>query len=133
MTPEEKARRLREGFDAFKRQDMAKMSEIIAADVKWHEQPGWKLGGDYNGRDDVFNRLFASVPQYWDEFGFEIHDVLSNGEHTVALANWRGKSKLTGKTYEDHVVLTAHIDDQGVVRESWSAWNTHQLQEAVGG
>ncbi len=100
--------------------------------IKWHEPPGTRLGGDYNGRDDVFGRLFAAVPQDWDEFVFDTHDILSNGEHTVALLNWSGKSKHTGKSYKDHVVFTAHIDDNGRLTESWAAWNTVQLKEALG-
>ena len=132
MTPEQKAQRMREVFDAFARQDMQKLSEIIAEDVKWHEPPGTRIGGDYNGREDVFNRLFATVPQDWDEFVFDIHEVLSNGEHTLALANWQGRSKHTGKTYHDHMVFAGHIDDQGRLREAWAAWNTVQLKEALG-
>ena len=106
--------------------------EIIADDVKWHEPPGTRIGGDYNGRDDVFNRLFSTVPRDWDEFVFDVHDVLSNGEHTVLLANWRGRSKHTGNTYHDTMVFTAHIDDQGKMREAWASWNTAQLREALG-
>ena len=133
MTPEQKAQRLRECFDAFAAGDMQKLSEIIAEDVKWHEPSGTRLGGDYNGREDVFGRLFGTVDQDWDDFVFDIHAVLSDGEHTVALSNWRGKSKHTGKTYHDRMVLTTHMDDQGRIREAWAAWNTAQLNEALGG
>ena len=132
MTPEQKAQRLREGIEAFVRQDMEKVAEVIGEDVKWHEPPGTKVGGDYNGRDDVFNRLFSTVPRDWAEFAFDVHSVLSDGEHTVALLNWQGRSKHTGKVYTDHVVLTTHMDDDGVIRESWAAWNTVQLKEALG-
>ena len=124
MTPEEKAERLREGFDTFARQDVDDLSRYLADDVTWNEPSGSRIGGDYAGRKDVAERLFATVPKDWEEFSFDIHDVLYSAEHTMVLANWQGRSRHTGNSYHDHLIFMAHVGDDGLIRDVWATWST---------
>ena len=79
----------------------------------------------------MVDHLFATVPKDWDEFTFDIHDVLYSEEHAMVLANWHGKSKHTAKIYHDHLILMAHLDDDGMIRDVWASWTTAQPPEAT--
>ena len=133
MSPEEKAQRLRDLYAAFGRRDLGAVRACFAPDAVWHEVGRDEHAGTYHGPDEILKSIVSSVPQDWSEFGVELHDVLSNGEHTVALVNWRGLSKHTGQSYSGHSVQVAHIDDEGKLAEVWVIWeDPDQLRAAHG-
>jgi uncharacterized protein len=108
---------IRRGFDAFSNGDMDVLrTEVFAPDVKYHIPGKSPFSGDYNGIDEVlgfFGRLFEYTG---GTFRVELHDVLANDEHGVALAP--GSGKRDGKTLQDNGVLVFHIKD-GKVTEVW--------------
>lgn len=127
MNPQEKAEILREAFNAFANQDVEDLSKYISEYVTWHEPSGSRIGGSYSGRNDVVERLFATIPNDWEEFTFDIHDVLYSEQHAMVLANWHGKSKHTGKAYNDRLILMAHIDNDGLVEDVWASWTAADM------
>ncbi len=79
-------------------------------------RPGPHLG-DYEGTEQVI-QYFARVFELTDgTFSLELHDVLANDEHAVALITVRGER--AGKQLADNEVLTYHIRD-GKISEVWS-------------
>lgn len=133
MSPDEKAQRLRDLYAAFGRRDIGAVRDFFADTVVWHEAGRDEHAGTYHGPDEILQRVVSTVPKDWSEFSVELHDVLSNGEHTVALVNWRGVSKHTGQAYSGHSVQVAHIDDAGKLAEVWVIWeDPEQLRAAHG-
>ena len=133
MTPTEKEDRMRQALDAISQRDRESLSDILTDDVIWIEPPGTSLGGEHHGRENVFKSVFARFWQDWDEFVYEIHEVLSKGHHTVAVARWTGRSKHTGKTYEDYTMLETHLEDDGKIHKARSyRRDPAQLKEALG-
>ena len=133
MTPAEKEQKMRQALDALSSKDLDTLSDIFAEDLIWIEPPGTSLGGEHHGRDEVFKHVFDRFWQDWEEFSYDIHEVLSKGHHTVGVARWRGQSKHTGKTYEDYTMLETHLEDDGKIHKARVyRRDPGQLKEALG-
>jgi uncharacterized protein len=108
---------VREGFAAFGRGDMdALRKQILTDDVRWHNPGRSPVSGDYEGIEQVLQYFAQVVGLTGGTFSLELHDVLANDEHAVALVTVRGER--AGKQLADNEVLTYHIRD-GKVSEVW--------------
>ena len=106
----------RKGYDAFMQGDMDTLSGLVTDDTVWHAPGNNKLSGDYRGKEEVF-ALFARLAQESNgSFKIELHDLLANDEHGVALFTARGEHQ--GRKLENNGVHVAHIRD-GKLAESW--------------
>ena len=109
---------VREGFAAFQRGDMdALQKQYWTDDIRWHIGGRSPFAGDYEGPEQVlqfFARLFELTG---GTFSIELHDVLANDEHAVALVTARGER--AGKQLTDNMVQTFHLRD-GKVSEVWT-------------
>ena len=109
---------VREGFAAFGRGDMdALRKQFFADDVRWHTPGRGPLAGDYEGTEQVL-QFFARVFEVTGgTFSFELHDVLANDEHAVALVSTRAER--AGKQLTDNLVQISHLRD-GKASEVWT-------------
>jgi ketosteroid isomerase-like protein len=108
---------VREGFAALGRGDNALRKQFFADDIRYHVPGRSPIAGDYEGAEQVL-QLFARVFELTGgTFSFELHDVLANDEHAVALVTVRAER--AGKQLTDNEVLTYHIRD-GKVSEVWA-------------
>ncbi len=107
----------RRGYDAFAKGDMATLSELIADDVVWHVQGG-PLSGTYRSREEVFGFFGRLAEETAGTFRLDVHDVLANDEHSVALCVLSA-SRGT-KSIEVPVANVAHVRD-GKITEFWGA------------
>jgi ketosteroid isomerase-like protein len=90
--------------------------QFFADDVRYHVPGRSPLAGDYEGPEQVL-QFFARVFELsGGTFSAELHDVLANDEHAVALYNVRAER--AGKQLTDNEVLIFHIRD-GKVSEAW--------------
>ena len=121
---------VREGFAAFGRGDTdALRNQIWADDVRWHVTGRTPLAGGYEGPDQVL-QFFARLFELTDgTLSLELHDVLANDEHAVALFTLRGqragKQQLT-----DNMVQTFHFLD-GKVSEAWTQPTDQYAQDEL--
>jgi ketosteroid isomerase-like protein len=108
---------IRRGFEAFSTGDMDTLrNEIFAPDVIYHVPGRSQLSGDYTGIDEVlgfFGKLFELTG---GTFRVELHDVLANNEHGIALSPATGERE--GKSLQDNGVLVFHFKD-GRTSEVW--------------
>jgi uncharacterized protein len=90
---------VREGFAAFGRGDIdALRDQYFAGDISWHFPGRSPVAGDGG------------------TLALELHDVLANDEHAVALYTTRAERE--GRRVEDNAVGTFHIHD-GKITEIW--------------
>jgi uncharacterized protein len=118
MTDHPNAELTRRGYDAFAKGDMATLSELIADDVTWHVRGAGPLSGDYNGRDQVFSLFGRLAEETAGTFRLDVHDVLANDEHAVALCTL--SASRGAKSIEVPVANASHVRD-GKITEFWSA------------
>lgn len=109
---------VREGFAAFGRGDIdALRDQYFAGDIRWHVPGRSPVAGDYDGVAQViefFGRLFELSG---GTLHLELHDVLADDEHAVALYTVRAERE--GRRLEDNTVNTFHMRD-GKVTEVWT-------------
>jgi ketosteroid isomerase-like protein len=109
---------LRKGYQAYSSGDMKTISELFADDVEWHVAGRSQLAGDYHGKDEVFGFFGKLVELSGGTARFEVHDLLANDEHGVALVT--GSASREGRDFTGKDVHTFHIRD-GKVVEFWDS------------
>ena len=120
----------RKGHEAFARNDTEFLAELFAEDTLWHSAGTGPLGGDYEGRDAVFE-LFAKLAELSEgTLQLPDDDILGSETRCVALFRMtatRGDKKLdadccevvrweNGKVAEEWVFAF----DQSTYDEFWS-------------
>ena len=109
--------RARAGYAAFAAGDMATLNDVISDDIVWHSGGNNILSGDYEGKEAVFNFFARLTQETGGTFRNEIHDMLANDDHGVALVN---QSATRGdKTLEGRSVHIFHMSD-GKMTEFWA-------------
>ena len=108
---------MRKGYEAFAKADVATLTGLFAANVVWHLPGNSQLSGEHRGRDAVF-AVFAKIAQLsGGSFSIELHDVLANDDHTVAIQ--RVTASRSGKRLDARNVEIYHLKN-GQVTEWWS-------------
>ena len=107
---------VRRGFAAFGTGDFATLSELFADDIVWHAGGRSPIAGDYTGKDKVFGLFAQLAERAGGTFRLDVHDVLANDEHVVALVKVTAERE--GKTLNDNGVQIFHVRG-GRVTESW--------------
>jgi ketosteroid isomerase-like protein len=109
---------VRQGYNAFIAGDMEWLNQHFDDTIVWHEAGNNQFSGDYRGRDEVFAHFAKLVAFATPEF--DIHDVVANDDHAVALVTLTG-TKPGGESYTGKFVHVFHVSsgDEQRVLESW--------------
>jgi len=97
--------------DMVSRGDIDAVASLLAEDVVWRE-PGGRHA--FSGREALLEQMTWVVSNL--EVHIDVHDVLANNEHTVALIDWRMRSG--GHELTARMVETWHVFE-GQVKERW--------------
>jgi uncharacterized protein len=86
-------------YAAAGRGDFEAMMQLLDPDVEWitPQTLPWSRG-DYHGRAQV-GEYFASLGEAADDVRVEPAELLSCGEHVVALGDYSGRSRSTGRSF----------------------------------
>jgi hypothetical protein len=106
----------RRAFDAFAKGDTDTLRELSDQDEVWHIPGRGPLAGDYRGPDEILGFFARTMELTGGTFRAELHDVVANDEHTVALYVARGERE--GRTFENRNVLVSHVRN-GKMVETW--------------
>jgi len=108
---------LRKGYEAFGQGDMDWLGEHFTDDIVWHVPGRNPFAGDHRGKDAVFS-LFAKQMEITEgTLRLEIHDVLANDEHGVALATVTATRG--AKSLEDRQAHVFHVREEKIT-EFWN-------------
>ncbi len=102
---------VRQGFKAFQQGDMETLSQLFADNATWHSAGDSPVSGVFTGKDEIFAN-FGEVQQRVDTLEQDIHDVLANDDHAVALV--KVKATRDGKQLEQDQAFVFHVDDEKV-------------------
>jgi ketosteroid isomerase-like protein len=106
---------VRKGFEAFAAGDMATMAQIMADDARWHFPGTSPASGDFEGTEAIF-ASFARLGQEADSLQQEIHAILADDEHAVALV--KTTAVRGDKTLQYDMVFVFHVAG-GKMTEAW--------------
>ena len=107
----------RAGYEAFASGDLAAVSDLFSDDIVWHSGGSNVLTGDYKGKEAVLGFFGLLMQESGGSFTNEIHDMLANDEHGVALVTM--SATRDGKSFEGNVVHIFHMSD-GNMTEFWA-------------
>ena len=107
---------VRRGFDAFAKGDVDTLRQLFDQDAVWHVPGRSPLSGDHRGMDAILGFLARTMELTGGTFRAEVHDVVANDEHAVAIYVTRGERE--GRTLESRDVLVSHIRN-GKLAEAW--------------
>lgn len=109
---------VRQGFEALGRSDTeALRRHYFAEDIRWHYPGRGPLAGDYEGVARVVELRGRLHELSGGTHRIELHDVIGNDEHVVALQTTRAER--AGRQLELNIVHVFHVRD-GKVTEVWS-------------
>lgn len=111
----------RRAYEAFADRDMATLDKLIADDVEYHVSGHSALSGVYDGKQATFE-FFGRVGELsGGSFSVDIHDIVANDDHTVALVTARGERD--GRRLDENLVQVMHLED-GQLVALWSfSWD----------
>ena len=92
--------------------DFSSYADHIADDVEW-----WEIGSDHpiRGKDALFQRMQELMGQ--GSISTDLHDVISNDEHLVALVS--AKAERNGRTLNYKTAEIYHVRD-GKITHRWA-------------
>ena len=107
---------MKKGYEAFGSGDLDAVRELFADDIVWHVSGRSPLSGDYKGKEEVLGFLAKTMEMTGGTFKLDVHDIMANAEHGVALTT--ATAEREGKRLTNRSVQVVHIRD-GKLTESW--------------
>jgi ketosteroid isomerase-like protein len=107
---------LRRGYEAFAKEDMATLTELIDENVIYHSSGRNPLAGEYKGRNAVFDWFGQIAERSGGTFRVVVDDILANAERGVVLT--RAAASREGKQLDSMGSATYRIRN-GKVVEAW--------------
>ena len=86
-------------YVAFARGEVAAVLAALAPNVSWTEAEGFPYGGTYIGPAAVLQSVFARLGSEWDGFVAIPHELITEADTVVALGEYSGTYKTTGKNF----------------------------------
>jgi hypothetical protein len=108
---------LRRLVDALAAEDVDAIDACFGDDVTWHSPGTNRFSGQFRGRVAVMERL-AQMREAGLSTRFDVHDVVANEEHAVALVHLH-LEVADGRRYDQPQVQVAHTRDGRIV-EFWT-------------
>jgi ketosteroid isomerase-like protein len=87
-------------YSAFSRGDVANVLAALAPQIVWIEAEGFPSGGTYTTPDAVLQKVFARLASEWDAFGAAPREYVCDGQTVVAIGDYTGTFKATGKGFK---------------------------------
>jgi len=116
MAEHPNAELFRRGYAAFQSGDLESLRSLLAPDVVWNVPGRNRFAGIFRGVDDVLKLFMQQFQETNGTFRVEVHDILANDDHAVALATV--SAERNGKSVSDRYTHVAHFKE-GKLTESW--------------
>ena len=116
MADHPNAELFRKGYTAFQNGDLDTVRALCAPDIVWHLPGHNHLSGEHRGVDATIELFMKQFQETGGTLKVEVHDILANDEHAVALGMASGQRQ--GKSISDRYTHVVHVKG-GRITESW--------------
>ena len=107
----------REYFESIQKGDLARVGELLAEEVVWHQPGGNRFSGVRQGRDAVFAMLGGMMEASQGSFAIDsVHALMGNGDMVAASIHFVGRSGDSSMSMDGVDVL--RLED-GKIVEMW--------------
>ena len=109
---------VRAAYEAFGRGDIPAVLGLMDPGVEWVESDARAIPtrGTYIGPQQVAENVFATVPQFWEEFTIVPEDFFSDGNTVIARGRVRAVAKNSGQSMNAPFVHVFTVADGKVAR-----------------
>ena len=107
---------VRSVYDAFAKGDMPSVLGFLSPDVNWTEAEGFPYGGTYVGPEAVLEGVFMRLGTEWEGFAAVPDEFIDGGETVVALGEYSGTYKATGRSFRANFAHVWKVHDGKAVR-----------------
>ena len=117
-------------YRAFAQGDVPTVLQSFDENIEWTEAEGFPYGGTYRGGAAILENVFMKLATEWDSYRVAPDEFLDAGERIVALGNYSGSYKTTGKSIN---VPFAHVWtlENGKVKKFVQYTDTLKVSEAL--
>ncbi len=112
-TNSETMRRL---YEAFAKGDIPSVLGILDPNISWTEAEGFPYGGTYVGPNAVLENVFMKLGTEWDGYSAVPSEFVSEGDTVVAIGEYGGKYKTTGKSFSAPFVHVCNFQDGKIIK-----------------
>jgi ketosteroid isomerase-like protein len=95
-------------YDAFATGNIPGVLGAMDANISWTEAAGFPYAGTYIGPMAIVENVFMKLATEWEGFAAVPEQIVDGGNTVVALGNYSGTYKATGKSMK---VPFAHVYD----------------------
>ena len=103
-------------YEAFAQGDIPAVLGFLSPDIEWTEAEGFPYGGTYVGPDAVLSGVFVRLGTEWDDFAARPDEFVDGGDSVVALGQYSGTYKATGKSFRANFAHVWKVKDGRAVR-----------------
>ena len=103
-------------YEAFAARDREAILEILDPEIVWIQNKGFPGGGTHIGAETVLKDVFGPFRVKWDSWEVIVSHWLDAGEAVIALGEYRGVNKITGKSMQSAFAHVYWIRDRRIVR-----------------
>lgn len=121
---------IRAHYDASDRGDLAGMIADIAPDCQWTEMDGFPARGTYVGPDAVVENVFKRLGGLFEGFALKVERLIDGGDDVVAIGEYSGTHRVTGKPFKARVVHVWSVRD-GKIRRFEQFTDTLRVAESM--
>jgi len=107
---------IRDIYSAFAKGDVPAVLSAFSTDIHWTEAEGFPYGGIYIGPDAVLSNVFMKLGTEWDGFRAVPHAFVTEGDTVVALGDYGGTYKATGKSFSAPFAHVWTLHDGKILR-----------------
>jgi len=102
-------------YQAFAAGDIPAVLAALSPDVRWTEAEGGPYGGVSIGPNAVLENVFMKLGGEWDGFAAVPSEFVTEGATVVALGEYSGTYKATGKSFKAPFAHVWKLDGGKVV------------------
>lgn len=102
-------------YKAFARGDVPNVLAAFSPNISWTEAEGFPYGGTYIGPDAVVQNVFAKLGSEWEGYAAVPHEYIASADTVVALGEYSGKYKATGKSFKAPFVHVWKFDGGRII------------------
>ena len=103
-------------YAVFAKGDVPSVLGFLSPDIAWTEAEGFPYGGTYHGPNAVLEGVFMRLGADWDGFAAVPSEYIDGGDSVVALGQYSGTYKATGKSFKANFAHVWKLQDGKAIR-----------------
>ena len=102
-------------YASFAHGDVPGVLGLMDPAIEWTEAAGFPYGGTYVGPQAVLDGVFMKLATEWEGFAAVPSEILADGDTVIALGEYSGTWRGTGKSFRAPMVHVWRFRDGAIV------------------